>query len=402
MQTPSLAVQESLTWLTDSLDQVLDETVHLCCIPAPTFEEAARAAYVAERMRAIGLSEVHIDSIHNVTGILSADSASPTTLVAAHLDTVFPRATPLQVRRTQQRLYGPGIGDNCVAVAAMLSVATAMRCLQPTLPGRVIFAANVGEEGLGNLCGIRALLDTWQGQVDTVLAVEGHGIDELRTTGIGSTRLEVTFIGPGGHSWGAFGTPSAIHAMGSAIHKLSQWKVPQNPKTTFNVGIVEGGGSVNTIAPRATMLVDLRSLQPAQLAQLESYVERLFQEVQRDTGVQVTSRIVGQRPAAALDAAHPLCHGVNAIRQYLRLRPAVLSAASTDANLPLSLGIPAVCLGITRGALAHTVQEYIDTEPVGGGLQQLLLTILYSLQPEAHEKPQTASGPAEMVLTAAR
>src|SRR5215471_2975421 len=386
MQIPASAVQESLTRLTDNLDQVLDETVHLCCIPAPTFEEAERAAYVAERMRAIGLSEVHIDSIHNVTGILSADSASPTTLVAAHLDTVFPRATPLQVRRTQQRLCGPGIGDNCVAVAAMLSVATAMRCLQSTLPGRVIFAANVGEEGLGNLCGIRALLDTWQGQVDTVLAVEGHGIDEVRITGIGSTRLEVTFTGPGGHSWGAFGIPSAIHAMGSAIHRIARLQVPQDPKTTFNVGVVEGGGSVNTIAPRATMLVDLRSLQSNQLAQLESRVEHLCQEVQRDTGVQVTSRIVGQRPAAALDADHPLCHGVNAIRTYLRLRPAVLSAASTDANLPLSLGIPAVCLGITRGALAHTVQEYIDTAPVGGGLKQLLLAILYSLQTAEHKE----------------
>src|SRR5262245_65955735 len=275
MQIPSPAVQESLTWLMDSLDQVLDETMHLCRIPAPTFEEAERAAYVAERMRAIGLTDVQMDSIHNVTGLLSAGSTGPTTLVAAHLDTVFPRATPLQVRCTKQRLYGPGIGDNCVAVAAMLSVAAAMRHLQPLPPGRVIFAANVGEEGLGNLCGIRALLDTWQGQVDTVIAVEGHGIDEVRATGIGSTRLEVTFAGPGGHSWGAFGTPSAIHAMGSAIHKLSRLKVPHDPKTTFNVGVVHGGGSVNTIAPRATMLVDLRSLHPARLAQMEKRLARL-------------------------------------------------------------------------------------------------------------------------------
>ena len=390
MQTPSPAVQESLTWLAEGLDQVLDETVHLCRIPAPTFEEAERAAYVAERMRAIGLTDVQIDRIHNVSGILSAGIAGPTTLVAAHIDTVFPRATPLQVRRTKQRLYGPGIGDNCVAVAALLSVAAAMRRLQPAPPGRVIFAASVGEEGLGNLCGIRALLDTWHGQVDTVLAVEGHGIDEVRATGIGSTRLEVTFTGPGGHSWGAFGTPSAIHAMGSAIHKIARLQVPHDPKTTFNVGIVEGGGSVNTIAPRATMWVDLRSVQPIQLTQIESRVDRLLQEVQRDTGVQVTSRIVGQRPAAALAMDHPLCQGVNAIRTYLRLRPTVFSAASTDANLPLSLGIPAVCLGITRGALAHTVQEYIDTAPVGGGLKQLLLTILHSLQPEAHGKPQAA------------
>ena len=383
MQIPSSAVQESLTRLTDSLDQVLDETVHLCRIPAPTFEEAERAAYVAERMQAIGLTNVQIDHIYNVTGLLSAGSTGPTTLVAAHLDTVFPRATPLQVHRTKQHLYGPGIGDNCVAVAAMLSVAAAMCHLQPMPPGRVIFAASVGEEGLGNLCGIRALLDTWQGQVDTVIAVEGHGIDEVRTTGIGSTRLEVTFTGPGGHSWGAFGIPSAIHAMGSAIHKIARLQVPQDPKTTFNVGIVHGGGSVNTIAPCATMLVDLRSVHPTRLAQLEHRVTRLLQDVQRDTGVQVQNRIVGQRPAAALDTTHPLCQGVSAIRQYLRLRPAVFGAASTDANLPLSLGIPAVCLGITRGALAHTVQEYIDTAPVSGGMKQLLLTILYSLQPGA-------------------
>ena len=386
MQIPSSAVQESLTRLTDSLEQVLDETMHLCRIPAPTFEEAERAAYVAERMRAIGLTDVQIDRISNVTGLLSAGRSGPTTLVAAHLDTVFPRATPLQIRCTKQRLYGPGIGDNCVAVAAMLSVAAVMRYLQPMLSGRVIFAANVGEEGLGNLCGIRALLDTWQGQVDTVIAVEGHGIDEVRITGIGSTRLEVTFTGPGGHSWGAFGIPSAIHAMGSAIHKITRLQVPQDPKTTFNVGVVEGGGSVNTIAPRATMLVDLRSVDSTQLVHLEDRVARLLQEVQQDTGVQVNSRIVGQRPAAALATEHPLCHGVSDIRKYLHLRPAVFSAASTDANLPLSLGIPAVCLGITRGALAHTVQEYIDTTPVGGGLKQLLLTILHSLQADAHKE----------------
>lgn len=380
MQTPSPVVQESLTWLADGLDQVLAETMRLCHIPAPTFEEAERAVYVAERMRAIGLTEVQIDPIHNVSGMLCTGKHGPTTLVAAHLDTVFPRATALQVHHTKQRLYGPGIGDNCVAVAAMLRVAETMRHLPAVPPGRVIFAASVGEEGLGNLCGIRALLEAWQGQIDTVIAVEGHGIDEIRATGIGSTRLEITFAGPGGHSWGAFGTPSAIHAMGTAIHKLSRLKVPQDPKTTFNVGVVNGGGSVNTIAPHATMLVDLRSVHPTRLAQLEHRVTRLLQSVQRDTGVQVQSRIVGQRPAAALDTNHPLCQGVSAIRKYLHLRPAVFSAASTDANLPLSLGIPAVCLGITRGALAHTVQEYIDTAPVPGGMKQLLLTILHSLR----------------------
>src|SRR5262249_3861717 len=174
MQISSSAVQESLTRLTDSLQQVLDETVHMCRIHAHTCEEAERAAYVAERMRAIGLTDVQIDRISNVTGLLSAGRSGPTTLVAAHLDTVFPRATPLQVRCTKQRLYGPGIGDNCVAVAAMLGVAETMCRLQPAPPGRVIFAASVGEEGLGNLCAIRALLQPWPGAIQTGLAGRGR------------------------------------------------------------------------------------------------------------------------------------------------------------------------------------------------------------------------------------
>lgn len=379
LQTPAVTVENGLASLTATFDQVLDETLHLCRIPAPTCEEGERAVYVAERLRAIGLDAVHLDSMHNVTGILGGDSNSPTTLVAAHIDTVFPRHTPLQVHRTKQRLYGPSIGDNSVAVAAMLSVATAMRHGERLPPGRVIFAGSVGEEGLGNLCGIRALLETWKGHIDTVIAVEGHGLDEVRTAGIGSTRLEITYEGEGGHSWGAFGTPSAIHAMGNVIHKLSQLNVSSDPKTTYNVGLVEGGESVNTIAPRAKMVLDLRSVQPLYLQRLEARVGHILQEVERNTGVRITSRLVGQRPAAALDVDHPLCQGIHSIRRQLRLRPAIFSASSTDANLPLSQGIPALCLGITRGGLAHTVQEYIDIAPILVGVKQLYLTILHSL-----------------------
>ena len=374
------AIQESLTWLEDNLAQVIEETLHLCGIPAPTFDEAERAAYVAERLQAIGLAEVQIDSIHNVSGLLSNGQAHPTTLVVAHLDTVFPRPTPLDVRRTTKRLHGPSIGDNSVAVAAMLQVATAMRRLLVCPPGRVIFAASVGEEGLGNLCGIRALLDAWKGQIDTVIAVEGHGVDEIRHAGIGSTRLEVTFQGPGGHSWGAFGTPSAIHTLGRAIHQMTQLKMMQCPKTTYNVGFISGGESVNTIASRATMLVDLRSTHPRALQQLTTQVTHLLQDIEQQSGIQVSSRIVGQRPAASLDTEHALCQGMRAIRQQLRLRPATFTASSTDANLPLSLGIPALCLGITRGGLAHTVKEYIDIAPIPDGLKQLFLAILYTLQ----------------------
>jgi acetylornithine deacetylase/succinyl-diaminopimelate desuccinylase-like protein len=383
------AIEDGLTWFAETFDDVLDETEHLCRIPAPTFDEAERATYVAARMQAIGLDDIRVDDIYNVTGMISGDAHGPTTLVAAHTDTVFPHGTPLYVHRTAKQLHGPSIGDNSVAVAALLSVATAMRRLPIFPSGRVIFAANVGEEGLGNLCGIRALLDTWQDQIDAVIAVEGHGIDEVRTSGIGSTRLEITFDGKGGHSWGAFGTPSAIHAMGTVIHKMSRLKVSNNPKTTYNVGLVDGGDSVNTIAPRSSMIIDLRSVDPDYLQRLETRVTRILNAVEQDTGIRITSRIVGQRPAAALDSEHPLCQGVNRIRQRLKLRPAILSASSTDANLPLSLGIPALCLGITRGGLAHTIKEYIDIAPILAGVRQLYLTILHSLEPGLFEQGDT-------------
>lgn len=380
----SFTVEDGLDWFAETLDEVVEETLHLCRIPGPTFDEAERAAYAEARMRAIGLDDVQVDDIFNVTGVLEGHRDGPTTLVAAHIDTVFPQGTPLDVRRTPNRLYGPSIGDNSVSVTGMLSVAQGLCRLDALPPGRVIFAANVGEEGLGNLCGIRALLHKWQGQVDTVLAVEGHGVDEIRNAGIGSTRLEITFAGDGGHSWGAFGTPSAIHAMGNVIHKISRLKMSQQPKTSYNVGLVEGGESINTIAPRATMLLDLRSVEANQLQRLERRVARIFENVAQETGIRIESRTVGQRPAATLDIAHPLCQRVHGIRKRLRLRPATFSASSTDANLPLSQGIPSLCLGMTRGGLAHTVREYIDIAPILFGLQQLYLTILTSLESQEH------------------
>ncbi len=382
LPTPVLTVEDSLAWFAETFEDTLAETERLCRIPAPTFDEAERAAYVEQRMREIGLDEVHVDEICNVTGTLSGDTDGPTTLVAAHIDTVFPRGTPLEVQRNAQRLYGPSIGDNSVAVAAMLRVATAMRSPHARPSGRVIFAGNVGEEGLGNLCGIRALLDTWAGQIDTVIAVEGHGVDEVRVAGIGSTRLEITLTGEGGHSWAAFGKPSAIHAMGTVIHHMSRLNVPHVPKTTYNVGLVDGGESVNTIAPKATMVIDLRSIDLAALERLENQVARILNRVSKDTGIEMTRRIVGQRPAAALDAHHPLRREVALVRQRLRLRPATFSASSTDANLPLSQGIPSLCLGITRGGLAHTVREYIDIAPILPGLRQLYLMVLHTLEPQ--------------------
>ena len=380
--SPSV-VADCMSWFSDTHEQLIEETLRVCHIPAPTFDEAERAVYVAERMRTIALSDVQVDDIHNVSGVLHCGDGGPTTLVVAHLDTVFPRATPLHVRRTKQRLYGPGIGDNSVAVAAMLNVAAAMQRFRPAACGRVIFAASVGEEGLGNLCGIRQLMETWRNDVDTVIALEGHGVDEIRHAGIGSTRLKVTFNGPGGHSWGAFGTPSAVHAMGTVIHKLSQFKTSRNPRTTFNVGMVEGGASVNTIAPRATMLVDLRSVSARHLAQLEARVTHLLEDVANGTGVGVESKVVGRRPAATLPVSHPLCKDIINIRKRLRMRPPIFSASSTDANLPLSLGFPALCLGITRGGLAHTVKEYIECGPILGGVKQLFLALLHTLEKPA-------------------
>jgi tripeptide aminopeptidase len=280
------------------------------------------------------------------------------------------------VRRRDGRLCGPGIGDNSLAVAALLTLPAILDEAGLRTGRDLLLCANTGEEGLGDLRGIKQAVGDRRDRLAAVIAVEGHNLGRVTHQAVGSRRLRITVEGPGGHSWGAFGNPSAIHVLGELIARISRLEVPREPKTTYNVGLVEGGVSVNTIAPRASLLLDLRSIDGGALERLVGQVDGLVREVQAATPdqVAVTSEVIGDRPAGALPTDAPLVQTALAALRTLGVEP-VLDASSTDANVPIALGIPAVCIGLTLGGNAHRTDEYIEVAPIGRGLQQLVLLV---------------------------
>lgn len=368
---PLLELAQSL------LPEVVREAITICEIPAPTFDESRRTEYVRRRMQEIGLDDVSVDAVGNVIGRVRGRSQGPNTLLAAHMDTVFPMDTPVRVQVDGEILRAPGIGDNSTSVAAMLYVAKLLRDQAVTLEGDAIFVATVGEEGLGNLRGIRTCLAALGDQVDYVLAIDGS-IGSLVRQGVGSRRYRLVITGEGGHSWGAFGSPSAIHSLGRIIAQISEIRVPANPKTTFNVGTISGGTSVNTIAARAEAVIDMRSLDPAELRRLEDRIKRIALDIARQTGVGAEFELLGDRPTGSIPEDHPLCNAVRGVHQQLGIQTRSYPS-STDGNVPLSLGIPAVTVGVTLGGNGHRTDEFVHTTPLAKGLAQLLL-LLSSIQ----------------------
>ena len=284
-------------------------------------------------------------------------------IVAAHLDTVFPHDTPLQPRRDDGLLHGPGIGDDCLGLAALLHLARRLAAGPPP-EHPIVLAATVGEEGLGNLRGARALLDTQP--CDAFVAIEGHGRDTLQVAGIGSARMRARFTAPGGHSWGDRGAPSAVHALLAAGARA----VEAAGDAHINLGVVRGGTSVNTIAADALCEIDLRDGDDAALDATYARVERALREA-TPPGVQLTIEPLGRRPAGATPTDHPLVAAARAARREAGLPPAEENASSTDANAALGRGVPAVCVGLTHGANAHRPDEQIQLEPLAAGLTAL-------------------------------
>ena len=248
------------------LADVIDDAVAICQVPAPPFQEAKRAEHVSDRMQALGLKPVRMDAEGDVICELPGAPGRPVVILMAHLDTVFGPDTPIAVRRDGHLLYGPGIGDNSMALAAMLWLGHVLKDLQGR--GTLVLAANVGEEGLGNLRGAKAVWEQFGGRADGWVILEGGIFNRPAVAGVCSRRLSITYHTEGGHSWGDFGRPSAIHALGRLIDQIAQIRVPRDPKTTYNVGIVQGGRTVNTIAPEASLILDLRSEDPEALAAL--------------------------------------------------------------------------------------------------------------------------------------
>jgi acetylornithine deacetylase/succinyl-diaminopimelate desuccinylase-like protein len=346
----------------------LDQQQSICEIPAPPFKEAARGAEYKRRLEALGLV-VRIDSIGNVIAERKGTGRGPTVMLAGHLDTVFPEGTDVKVKREGNVMRAPGIGDDCRGLAVVLAVARAFQMEKVQTTGTVIFVGNVGEEGPGNLRGVRHLFThEYQGKIDYFISVDGTGLG-LTSRGVGSNRYRVTYQGPGGHSYGAFGMPNPIHALGRAIAAISDIQVPASPKTTFNVGVIEGGTSVNTISPSGTMDIDMRSESKQSLAEVDTKVQAaihaaLDAENARwpSSRVRISVKIdtIGLRPASTVpDTAFIVRTAIVAGKSLGFTAPT--SASSTDANFPMSLGIPAITIdGGGDGRGAHAMSESYD------------------------------------------
>lgn len=355
-----------------NVESTADLTAEICRIPAPTGDEFERAAHVAKLLESRGYA-TETDEIGNVYA-RRGERGGPALMLLAHTDTVFPAGTDLTVTRTGDELHGPAIGDNCLGVAAMLKALDLLDELQLDTDSDIIVVANVGEEGLGNLCGARAAVERFRDELGAVIAIEGHNLGRVTHMAVGSRRLKVTVHGPGGHSWGAFGAPSAIHGLGRIIAAIDDLSVPTDPRTTYNVGMIDGGTSINTIAPTATAMIDMRSVDPTALENLAAQVQEIIKTAPGE-GLTVDVEVLGERPAGATPLEDPLVRRASEILEWLGLET-VFDASSTDANIPISLGIPAICIGITLGGRVHTVEEYIEVPPIELGLAQLTRLIV--------------------------
>jgi acetylornithine deacetylase/succinyl-diaminopimelate desuccinylase-like protein len=340
----------------------------ICEVPAPTGMEHQRARLVASMFADTGYTP-EVDEIGNVY-VQRGSRGGDVLLLAAHTDTVFPNGTAISVNRGGNLIRGPGIGDNSLGVAAMITALRALDDLRVETDADIVAVADVGEEGLGNLRGIRAAIDRYRNQIGAVIAIEGHNLGRVTHVAVGSLRWRIVVRGPGGHSWGAFGKPSAVHGLGRIIAGIADIEVPAEPKTTYNVGAIEGGVSVNSIAPMASALVDMRSVDRAALDALAAQVRSVVERTPGD-GLTTEVEVIGERPAGSVPHDAPLVLAAGDVLRALGIEP-VFDASSTDANAPIGLGIPAVCIGITHGSLGHTAQEMVEIAPIATGLAQLL------------------------------
>jgi len=368
----------------------IEEEIRITEIPAPPFHETARGLELKKLFTAAGLENVRIDETGNVLGDRPGKQAHPHLVIAAHLDTVFPEGTDVHVKRNGNILTAPGIGDDGRGLAALLALITAMQQTKIQTGGSLTFVADVGEEGLGDSRGTKALFEkTLKGQIDEFISIDGDRVSSVVNTGVGSYRYRVTFTGPGGHSYGAFGIGNPIHAMGRAIDHISQIEVPEKPKTTYNVGRVGGGTSVNSVPFEAWFEFDERSADVASLDAVDAKFKVAVQAgvdeenaFRKDKGkISVKLESVGIRPAGITPVDAPIILAAKASVEALKLGKFETGEASTDSNVPMHLGIPAMTMGGGgKGNGAHFLQESFDSTDSYKGVQNLLLTTMILLQ----------------------
>jgi acetylornithine deacetylase/succinyl-diaminopimelate desuccinylase-like protein len=392
-------VRSAYNWLRTQEPQLAQWQMEMARIAAPPFGESARGAWLAERFREAGLDDVRIDDVGNVFGVhpgfgfMESGFGQRYVALSAHIDTVFPTNTPLNIRQQGSRLYGPGVSDNGAGVTAMLGIAALLRVvrLRHALP--FVFIGNVGEEGEGDLRGMRHIFSTprWKNSIACSVVLDGAGADTIVAEALGSRRFEVIVRGPGGHSWSDFGAPNPIVILAKAIETFIATPVPTTPKTTFNIGVIRGGTSVNSIPESASMKVDIRSTSMTEMERLEQTLRQALNRAvedetmgaemrsavqKRPSGVNCEVVAIGNRPAGELATGSRILHVIRAVDAQLN-NAAQVQRASTDANIPLSLGLEAIAIGGGgSGGGAHTLQEWFDSNGRELGLKRILLTML--------------------------
>ena len=377
-------VRECLQWFTREKQWINEIHLQLCRVPAPTFLEQERAAWFADQFRTLGWSP----SIDRAGNVVATDGNGPYVALTAHLDTVIAPRNKDDIKiEGDGRFYGPGVSDNGAGLACLLAVARAWKTCSnlPEFPCGLLLAANVGEEGEGNLLGMRHLCKQAAGarKIEAFVVVDGANTDHITNRALGSRRFEVIFSGPGGHSWSDYGLANPLHALCRAVAFFSETRLDTGPKSAINVGLIDGGSSINAIAQTARAKVDIRSENNAKMDELVDLLSNVVErardiENQRATTGRVTAKLreIGSRPAAALPDQAPILQYIRAVDAHLGIR-SHLDTSSTDANIPLSLGIPAIAIGAGGvGGGAHTTQEWYRPEARDLGLKRIFLTLL--------------------------
>ncbi len=351
-------------------DKLLELAIEIQQIPAPTFSEDLRADFVKAKFIEAGLADIAQDEVGNVYARLAGRGTGLPLVAVAHLDTVFPIETDLETHRELGKVLGPGLGDNSLGVAALFGLVWLVRERKIELSGDLWLVADVGEEGLGDLRGMRGVVKRFGEAVQGYLIIEGMALGHVYHRAIGVRRYRVTARTAGGHSWSDYGQPSAVHELARVVTQLAALHVPIQPRTTLNVGVIAGGTTVNTLAAEAWFELDLRSEDADMLTVLAEQTEKLIAAANRP-GVSVEAKVSSQRPSGEISPNHPFIRlALDCLHEHGM--DGNLTSGSTDANIPLSRGIPAVVLGVTNGGGAHTKHEYIHTEPIEQGMEQLV------------------------------
>lgn len=388
-------VEKGLSFLEEDNDFTTEEQIALTAIEAPTFYEQQRGAVYLDKLSELGIKDIKVDEVGNVFGVRAGTGNGPALVVCAHLDTVFPAGTDIVAKRVDGKIYAPGIADDGRGLAVVLTLIRALNHANIKTQGDLIIGATVGEEGLGDLRGVKKLFEN-RDDIDGFISIEPGTPERITYLGTGSKRYSVTYKGPGGHSFGSFGTANPIHALGRAIANIASLETLAEPKTTFNVGVISGGTSVNTISETGNMIIDIRSNSQDELEKLEEKLLAIINEAAKEENlrwnksdeVTVDIELVGNRPAGSQSPDAMIVQVAAAATAALGFEPILDDAISTDSNVPINLGIPAVTLrgGGDAGGF-HTLNEYYDPTDAHYGAQKIFLTILGLLGCEDLTKP---------------